>query len=233
MRRSGGSPTRRLPGTLLLSALAVASSQRHVQRAVTCPSSSTRPFGGEVVEHAGRSSAPMLLHFVPISVIDRQPAALPVERRSSIALLGKPYASAVRVEDTDGDAVNLQLCGCRSLETEPPTTALYAPLAILWSPSTPAGLPHCRRRRQARCSFYTPSPRRTWTALRSPSWRGMGAAARPIQPLPPSRWRTSGRASLAPSSPRTPAGIVSWARPRAISHRSHRPAFRTSCRASC
>jgi hypothetical protein len=89
-----------------------------------------------MVEHSGRASAAVVF-VAPTGTTNSPPRFL--STAGGLALLGTAYSSPIRVEDPDGDPVDLQLCGCQTLNTEPPRSSCDAPL-LTCDPPTPAGL---------------------------------------------------------------------------------------------
>jgi len=105
------------------------------------------------VEHTGRASAALLFE-APTGVLNSPPRFLSTP--ASLALMGKTYSSPIQVEDPDGDSVSVDLCSCRTLETDPPTTSCDAPI-VTCDPPTPAGLA-VTVNGSSRLLTYTPTP---------------------------------------------------------------------------
>jgi hypothetical protein len=90
------------------------------------------------VEHAGRPSAAVVFTAPTVPGGKNGPPRF-LTVPGGLALLGRPYSSPVRVEDPEGDAIDLRLCGCRVLDTDPPRTSCEPPV-LKCDPPTPAGL---------------------------------------------------------------------------------------------
>ncbi len=123
-------------------------------------------------EHTGRASAAII--FEAPTGAHEQPPAVPVHAGRP-GLAGQAYSSPIQVEDPDGDPLVLELCGCRTLDTDPPTTTCDAP-------SPPAS----HRRRRA-----SPSPPTAAVALLSyyPHARGAGPAHKRLRGPRRPGWR--------------------------------------------